>query len=122
MFIKQENHTAETLLLEWNAIGVWESAFASFCEGLAANTSLIHLDIRNNQIDHTGAQEIAIALRSNSTLTTLDLRWNNIGLVGGRALSGALQQNRTIVKVEWIIHNFFIIQLISKASLLYFLG
>ena len=93
----------ETLLLEWNAVGVWESSFALFCEGLAANSSLVHLDLRNNQIDHTGAHELAIALRSNSTLSTLDLRWNNIGLIGGRAISGALQQNCGITKVFTVL-------------------
>ena len=72
-----------TLLLEWNSVGVWEFSFALFCEGLAAHSFLVHLHLHNNQIDHTGAQKLGIALRLNSTLSTLDLRWNNIGLIGG---------------------------------------
>lgn len=63
------------------------------------NSSLLHLDLRNNQIDHTGGQELGAALASNHVLSTLDLRWNNIGLVGGRAISAALQHNRKIAKV-----------------------
>ena len=93
------NQTLETLLLEWNSVGVWEFSFALFCEGLAAHSFLVHLDLHNNQIDHTGAQKLGIALRLNSTLSTLDLCWNNIGLIGGRVILGALQQNCGITKV-----------------------
>ncbi|CAK8680733.1 unnamed protein product [Clavelina lepadiformis] len=96
----KENHSLQTLLLEWNSLGVWESAFTAFCEGVASNVTLKHLDLRNNQIDHTGAQELSLALRSNATLMTLDLRWNNVGLVGGRSLSEALQQNEGVVKID----------------------
>lgn len=85
--------------MEWNALGVWDVAFAAFCDGLAANSSLLHLDLRNNQIDHNAAQELALALRTNSTLQTLNLNWNNIGLTGGRALSESLQQNHSLSKV-----------------------
>ena len=70
-----------------------------FCEGLAANSFLVHLHLHNNQIDHTGAQKLGIALGLNSTLSTLDLRWNNIGFIGERVTSGALQQNCGITKV-----------------------
>ena len=76
------NQTLETLLLEWNSVGVWEFTFALFCEGLAAHSFLVHLHLHNNQIYRTGAQKLGIALRLNSTLSTLDLCWNNIGLNG----------------------------------------
>ena len=89
----------ETLLLEWNSVGVWESSFVLFCEGLAAHSFLVHLHRHDNQIDHTEPQELDIALRLNSTLSTLDLRWNNIELIGERVISGALQQNCGITKV-----------------------
>ena len=93
------NQTLETLLLEWNSVGVCEFSFAGFCEGLAAHSFLVHLHLHDNQIDHTGAQKLRIALRLNSTLSTLDLHWNNIGLIGGRVIVGALQQNCGIAKV-----------------------
>ena len=96
---QQNNQVVESLLLEWNALGVWESSFGALCEGLAQNSSVTYLDLRNNQINHTGAQELALALKSNSTLLHLDLRWNNIGLVGGRSISAALQHNRGVIKV-----------------------
>lgn len=59
------------LVLEWNALGVWDEAFALFCDGLASNGVLTQLDLRNNQINHHGAAELALALRSNSSLEVL---------------------------------------------------
>ncbi|XP_053495928.1 leucine-rich repeat-containing protein 45 [Ictalurus furcatus] len=99
------NKTLQRLVLEWNALGMWEEGFSVFCEGLASNSSLIHLDLRNNQINHQGAAEIALSLKRNSVLRELDLRWNNIGLLGGRALLEALQQNRTLLQLEMAGNN-----------------
>lgn len=99
------NKMLRRLVLEWNALGMWEEGFAIFCEGLASNTSLTQLDLRNNQINHQGAAELCIALKRNSTLQDLDLRWNNIGLLGGRSLLEAMQQNRTLLKLEMAGNN-----------------
>ncbi|CAB1415866.1 unnamed protein product [Pleuronectes platessa] len=94
------NKTLRRLVLEWNALGVWDEAFLSFCQGLASNSMLTQLDLRNNQINHHGASELALALKHNTTLEVLDLRWNNIGLLGGRILLEALQKNKRIVQLE----------------------
>ncbi|KAI7796621.1 leucine-rich repeat-containing protein 45 isoform X1 [Triplophysa rosa] len=99
------NKILRRLVLEWNALGMWEEGFAIFCEGLASNTSLTQLDLRNNQINHQGAAELCIALKRNTTLQELDLRWNNIGLLGGRSLLEAMQQNRTLLKLEMAGNN-----------------
>lgn len=99
------NKILRMLVLEWNALGMWEEGFAIFCEGLASNTSLTHLDLRNNQTNHQGAAELCIALKRNTTLQELDLRWNNIGLLGGRSLLEAMQQNRTLLKLEMAGNN-----------------
>ncbi|KAI4891653.1 hypothetical protein NFI96_019934 [Prochilodus magdalenae] len=99
------NKTLRRLVLEWNALGMWEEGFSIFCEGLASNTSLTQLDLRNNQINHQGAAELALALKRNSVLQELDLRWNNIGLLGGRSLLDALQQNRTLLQLEMAGNN-----------------
>ena len=48
-----------------------EEPFLVFCEGVASSTSLIVLDLRNNQISHHGAAELATALRRNTTLRRL---------------------------------------------------
>lgn len=99
------NKTLQRLVLEWNALGVWDEAFLLFCEGLASNTVLTQLDLRNNQINHHGASELALALKRNATLQVLDLRWNNIGLLGGRSLLEALQKNKSIMKLEMAGNN-----------------
>ncbi|CAM4706344.1 unnamed protein product [Leuciscus chuanchicus] len=99
------NKTLRRLVLEWNALGMWEEGFSIFCEGLASNTSLTQLDLRNNQMNHQGATELCVALKRNSTLQELDVRWNNMGLLGGRSLLEAMQQNRTLLKLEMAGNN-----------------
>lgn len=99
------NTTLQRLVLEWNALGLWAEAFSLFCEGLASNTALTQLDLRNNQINHDGASQLAQALVRNSSLEALDLRWNNIGLLGGRSLLEALQKNKRVVHLEMAGNN-----------------
>ncbi|XP_044275863.1 leucine-rich repeat-containing protein 45 isoform X2 [Varanus komodoensis] len=101
----RQNKSIRSLTLEWNNLGVWEESFALFCEGLRANCHLQCLDLRNNQINHQGAGELAMALKGNSTLRELDLRWNNIGLLGGRALLNCLHSNRTLQQLELAGNN-----------------
>ncbi|KAK9529933.1 hypothetical protein VZT92_011479 [Zoarces viviparus] len=99
------NKTLRRLVLEWNALGVWDEAFSLFCEGLASNGVLTQLDLRNNQINHHGAAELALALKRNTAVQALDLRWNNVGLLGGRTLLEALQKNRSIMQLEMAGNN-----------------
>ncbi|XP_063149344.1 leucine-rich repeat-containing protein 45 [Candoia aspera] len=101
----RQNKTIQRLTLEWNNLGVWEESFTIFCEGLGANGHLQMLDLRNNQINHQGAGELAMALKANSILQELDLRWNNIGLLGGRALLNCLHSNRTLRQLELAGNN-----------------
>ncbi|XP_061823124.1 leucine-rich repeat-containing protein 45 isoform X1 [Nerophis lumbriciformis] len=99
------NKTLIRLVLDWNTLGVWDTAFTIFCEGLGSNGALTHLDLCNNQINHQGTLELAEALKRNSTLKVLDLRWNNIGLLGGRYLVAALQNNHSIEQLELAGNN-----------------
>ncbi|MGH0189312.1 UNVERIFIED_CONTAM: hypothetical protein FKN15_034690 [Acipenser sinensis] len=101
----RQNKSIRRLTLEWNALGMWGEAFSIFCEGLGSNEALKQLDLRNNQINHQGAGELAMALKRNTTLQELDLRWNNIGLLGGSALLESLQQNRTLLQLEMAGNN-----------------
>ncbi|XP_042525961.1 leucine-rich repeat-containing protein 45 [Dipodomys spectabilis] len=101
----RQNQSIQSLTLEWNSLGTWEDAFAIFCGGLAANSALRQLDLRNNQISHRGAEELALALRGNTTLQQLDLRWNNIGLLGGRALVSCLPSNRALCRLDLAGNN-----------------
>ncbi|XP_068770083.1 leucine-rich repeat-containing protein 45 isoform X2 [Struthio camelus] len=84
---------------------MWEEGFSFFCQGLGANSFLQRLDLRNNQINHQGAGELAMALKQNASLQELDLRWNNIGLLGGRALLNCLQSNKTLKRLELAGNN-----------------
>ncbi|XP_043924152.1 leucine-rich repeat-containing protein 45 isoform X2 [Protopterus annectens] len=68
----RQNRTLQSLVLEWNGLGLWDEAFAVFCEGLRANQNLRQLDLRNNQISHQGAEGLAVALKHNNTLEELE--------------------------------------------------
>ncbi|XP_026266583.1 leucine-rich repeat-containing protein 45 isoform X2 [Urocitellus parryii] len=68
----RQNQSIQSLTLEWNNLGTWEDAFATFCGGLAANSTLQQLDLRNNQISHKGAEELALALKGNAALQQLE--------------------------------------------------
>ncbi|NWI54817.1 LRC45 protein, partial [Calyptomena viridis] len=100
-----QNKSIRSLTLEWNSLGVWEEGFSFFCQGLGANNFLQRLDLRNNQINHPGAGELALALTQNASLQELDLRWNNIGLLGGRALLNCLHRNKTLKRLELAGNN-----------------
>eukprot|EP01135_Chromosphaera_perkinsii_P005277 Nk52_evm3s331 gene=Nk52_evmTU3s331 len=96
------NTTLRSLVLEWNCLGVYELGISSIAEGLAMNTALLKLDLRNNQINAAGARALSVGLKQNQTLHTLDLRWNSIGLVGGRSISDALQWNHGLTSLELV--------------------
>lgn len=101
----RQNKSIQSLTLEWNNLGTWEDAFAAFSRALAGNGTLRQLDLRNNQISHKGAEELALALTCNASLQQLDLRWNNIGLLGGRALVNSLPRNRALWRLELAGNN-----------------
>jgi Ran GTPase-activating protein (RanGAP) involved in mRNA processing and transport len=47
------------------------NSFPTFCESLGRNKSLKDLDLRNNQITHTSALELCVAIEANNTLESL---------------------------------------------------
>ncbi|KAL5017929.1 hypothetical protein ScPMuIL_003651 [Solemya velum] len=101
----RHNKVLLSLCLEWNAMGMLDNSLAMFCEGLGANKALQALDLRNNQISHDGAVELAAALKQNHSLRSLDLRWNNVGLLGSRALLEMLQTNKCLCRLELAGNN-----------------
>lgn len=88
------------LNLEWNGIGLWDTAMSSLADGLQANQTLRYLDLRNNQITHEGGTHIANALKANRILKVLDLRWNNIGMLGAKSFLIMLKLNKEVLKIE----------------------
>jgi len=92
--------TLTHLNLEWNGIGLWDTAMSSLADGLQANQTLRFLDLRNNQITHEGGTHIANALKINRVLKVLDLRWNSVGMLGAKSFISMLRQNKEIIKLE----------------------
>ena len=62
-----------------------------FVAGLAANTSIEHLDLTRSGLDDYSVERLAEALETNRTLKTLILSWNGTGEFGARALGKALR-------------------------------
>ena len=60
-----------SICLEWNGMGMLDSSFAVFCDGVGSNTSLRALDLRNNQISHDSIIELAASLKRNVHLKAL---------------------------------------------------
>ena len=54
---------------------------------------LTELDLRNNRIDGSTIGILAEFLGENHSLLHLDLRWNNIGEAGGKTLLSLLERN-----------------------------
>ena len=97
----RQNASIVSLSLEWNSLGLMDTrSLAQFCESLSMNKSLKDLDLRNNQLTHTGALELCTALEANTALKTLDLRWNSIGLVGAKGLVQCLKKNHSLVQLQ----------------------
>ncbi|KAJ8608726.1 hypothetical protein CTAYLR_009660 [Chrysophaeum taylorii] len=64
--------------------------------GLAANTTVVSIDLRNNGLDDAAVATLAAALSTNTTLRVLNLENNRIGTTGGagyRALADVLDQS-----------------------------
>ena len=99
LFLKK-NTSVKCLRLDWNSLGHWSTGMSALAEGLAVNQTLTVLDLRNNQISHESASELAACLKRNRALKALDLRWNNIGLLGGRAFLTCLQYNKTLTTLD----------------------
>eukprot|EP00106_Octopus_bimaculoides_P001820 XP_014769262.1 PREDICTED: leucine-rich repeat-containing protein 45-like isoform X3 [Octopus bimaculoides] len=79
-YLLRNNNYLTSLCLEWNDLGILETPFIVFCDGLQANCNLKRLDIRNNQVTHHGTKQLAEALSTNKTLQVIDLKWNKVGL------------------------------------------
>ena len=74
-FLKS-NNSLQFISLEWNQIG---SGAMSLGEALEENTTLVHLDLRNNGLEDNDVINLAKSLEnSNKTLKILDLRWNKL--------------------------------------------
>lgn len=94
------NTSIQTISLEWNCIGIWETGIQSLADALSVNRTLVELDLRNNKIGPQGIRSLSIALKHNTSLKRIDLRWNNAGIIGGRALVDMLKWNETVNELD----------------------
>ncbi|UJR12891.1 hypothetical protein I4U23_017065 [Adineta vaga] len=69
-------------------------------EFLQANTTLLKLNLSNNQIAFSGSKYLSNALEKNTTLTSLYLRSDNIDDRGIENLSQALKINKTLEHID----------------------
>ncbi|CAF1149080.1 unnamed protein product [Rotaria sp. Silwood1] len=60
---------------------------------LRVNTTLTELDLQNNKIGDQGALHLAVALIHNEGLQSLYLQQNAVGVVGGQHLVDSLRSN-----------------------------
>ena len=58
-------------------INLKKEGVEALAEALKVNSSLIGLDLKNNEIKNEGAEALAEALKNNSSLTELDFFKNN---------------------------------------------
>jgi V8-like Glu-specific endopeptidase/Ran GTPase-activating protein (RanGAP) involved in mRNA processing and transport len=68
-------------------------------EALAANTTLVTLNLSSNEIGDSGAVALGETLKTNITLTSLDLDNNQIGVPGSIALAETLKINTTLMNL-----------------------
>ena len=54
-------------------MGMLDSSFSLFCDGVGSNASLRALDLRNNQISHDSVTELAASLKRNTSLRALGM-------------------------------------------------
>uniref|UniRef100_A0A8C4X0N5 Leucine rich repeat containing 45 n=1 Tax=Eptatretus burgeri TaxID=7764 RepID=A0A8C4X0N5_EPTBU len=92
--------SVKCVLLEWNALGVSLDGVSLLAEGIGSSSSLVRLDLSNNQIGPQGGIELGEALSRSSCLCELDLRWNNLGMLGGRAVLEGVGKCRTLCSLK----------------------
>jgi hypothetical protein len=104
-YLARGPHPIASISLEWNNVGHLDEGVHALAHALEVDSTLVALDLRNNNIGPEGAKALARALIRNRTLRRLDLRWNEIGSAGVLAFREALQSNQTILTLELIGNN-----------------
>ena len=81
-------------------------AFKALAPGVAANKSLLELDLGRNPIDDAGAAAVADVLRANRTLESISFEDARFTPAGGALLLSALCDNPTLrmVNLRWAVN------------------
>ena len=96
-----KNTTLEHLDLRQNPIGEHVEGVTAVAKMLVENKTLTWLDLEDCHISSKGAVELAAALCKNSTLKHVKLNFNPIGVEGASSMSDMLQHN-TSLEVLWL--------------------
>eukprot|EP00927_Polykrikos_kofoidii_P072691 TRINITY_DN68785_c0_g1_i1.p1 TRINITY_DN68785_c0_g1~~TRINITY_DN68785_c0_g1_i1.p1 ORF type:complete len:445 (-),score=100.68 TRINITY_DN68785_c0_g1_i1:125-1459(-) len=86
--------------LKWNHVGSHERGIRALCDVMKGNTSITHLDLRNNKIGPECGALVGEMLRENNALTHLDLSWNDLGIEGGKAVLNGIQANHSLIDCQ----------------------
>src|SRR5690606_305694 len=73
---------------------------SKICDSLQINEVLLHLDIKNNNIDDKGAMAIGNAIKSNTHLKYLDVSYNYFTYEGAKQIFKGLKVNRSLDYVD----------------------
>lgn len=95
-----------------------EHVTLSLFQSLTNNTSLLDLDVSNNNLRDAGATVVALFLRINHTLQSLALDDNHIGLSGFLAIKTALTQTADLKTMTFPWNDFNRISATAKAVVL----
>jgi len=68
-------------------------------EYLKTNSTLVELNINENNLGDEGAKALAEGLKANKTLKSLDLSLNYIGDEGAKAIAAMLDVNKTLTSL-----------------------
>ncbi|KJE91472.1 hypothetical protein CAOG_009567 [Capsaspora owczarzaki ATCC 30864] len=88
----------------WDGKKIGNDGAQAVAEALKVNTTVTHLDVRENQIGDVGARAIAETLKVNKTVVEVALSWNQISDAGARAIAETFKVNTNL---RWLIlyHN-----------------
>ena len=101
----KQNFKLKTLNLEWNSLGLDPSGLEALSNFLSQNTSLNHLDLRNNRITTNDANLIGNLIKVSKSLISLDLRWNELGNIGAKTILTSMRENNIIQALELTGNN-----------------
>lgn len=89
-----------SVCLKWNHVGSHERGVKALCDVLKTNTTLTHLDVRNNKIGPECGPLFGEMLQNNRDITHLDLSWNDLGVEGGKALLKGIEANHSLIDCQ----------------------
>jgi len=89
-----------SVCLKWNHVGSHERGVRALCDVMKINSTLTHLDLRNNKIGAECGPLFGDMLQNNNSITHLDLSWNDLGVEGGKALLKGIEANHMLIDCQ----------------------